>query len=178
MNTAKTVKSSVLLWLIIPAAWLLSSDNTNPLTLGAPRMIYLVGKRRDGIISEDEQGESVLSPPRQRDRENSSSGLQVSTQVGLHQACIIQPCTCLWFISNLRSDGACWLSTLVAGGEVVVTSHKQTPSHPEVPSSRQRTPDRLNHPSLEKPIQRSCFEVTEDILIFSNRIPNYYNQDL
>lgn len=84
----ETVKSSILLCLIIPAARLLSSDNTHSLPLQHWKASYDLFSRQDESWDYTRGGEDRTD--RERDwvsGSDSSSGLQV----GLHQACIIQP---------------------------------------------------------------------------------------
>lgn len=59
---------------------------------GKPRLIYLASKRRVEDTADRERERARSSAL--RSDSDSSSGLQVSTQVGLHQACIIRP-TCV-----------------------------------------------------------------------------------
>lgn len=92
----ETVKSSILLCLIIPAARLLSSDNTHSLPLQHWKASYDLFSRQDESWDYTRGGEDRTDRERlgrlpRHSGSDSSSGLQVSTQVGLHQACIIQP---------------------------------------------------------------------------------------
>lgn len=84
-----TVKSFILLWLIITTARLFSSDNKKPSNIPTPE-IWFIQPARGELRTRSAERESLLR----------SSGF--STQVGLHRACIIHRAS--QFIFNLSND--------------------------------------------------------------------------